>query len=141
MMGLGTMREINRRAAIRQAGRQKRPYRLADDDLGHFGKFHRLPTLPFLGYWMPEGFEMTRVFLVDSSGAGRPGEPPYTFKEFLGKIVPGRYYAVVEAGQLQVHIAEFVGEGDWPCEEVDLSGRATFSPSRLAEIANYRHQS
>jgi len=133
MMGLHTMRQLNREAAMRSAAKKKQPYPLAEDDKAAFDTRQRLP-FPYIGYWMPEGFTMTRVFFVDSSGFGRRGEPAYQIEEFLDRAVVGRFYAIVEAGQFQVHIGEFVREGDEP-DEVDLSGRATYGPEgMLAEM-------
>lgn len=129
MMGLNTMREINRQAAVRAAQQKKRPYLLQDDD-GYRMLQGRSFPFPHLGYWMPDGYTMTRVFFVDASGFGADCEPAYSIRQFTEKLVPGRYYAVVETGQFQVHVAEFVREGHEP-DEVDLSGRATYPPEGI----------
>jgi hypothetical protein len=134
MRGLQTLRAMNRATAIRAAQRQRRPYRIAEDDPHHFSQQPRI-RLPHLGFWQPEGYTMTRYFIVDEAGWGTEYEPGYSVAEFSRKLVPGRLYAVTRSARYRVWVAEFVEEGDEPCEEVDLSGRATFSPDRLlAEV-------
>ena len=64
---------------------------------------------PFLGDYVPKGWTRTEnTYFVDSSGWGGSGELALTLKQLLAKVVPGRGYAVVEAGQFQVYVAEYI---------------------------------
>jgi len=58
-----------------------------------------------------EQFEEVDRFFVDSSGWGQEDEPALTLGQFLKKIKAGRYYAIIEAGQFQVHVGEYVKKG------------------------------
>lgn len=53
-------------------------------------------------------FVETDRFFVDSSGWGTENEPALTINQFLKKVKAGRYYAIIEAGQFQVHVGEFI---------------------------------
>ena len=57
-------------------------------------------------------FVETDMFFVDSSGWGEEGDPALTLDQFLKKIKAGRYYAVIEAGQFQVFVGEYVLKGE-----------------------------
>ena len=65
---------------------------------------------PFVGDYVPKGWTRTEnVYFVDSSGWGSSSEPALTIQRFLEeKVIPGRGYAVVEAGQFQVYVAEYL---------------------------------
>ena len=66
-------------------------------------------SIPFIGEYVPRGWTRTAsTYFVDSSGFGGPGELALTFGQFLDKVIPGRGYAVVEAGQFQVYVAEYI---------------------------------
>jgi hypothetical protein len=57
---------------------------------------------------VPWGWELTgEEYFVDSSGFGSPGEPALTFDQFATKCTEGMGYAITEAGQFQVYIAEY----------------------------------
>ncbi len=53
-------------------------------------------------------FMETDRFFVDSSGWGQEGEPALTLSQFLKKIKAGKYYAIIEAGQFQVYVGEYI---------------------------------
>ena len=61
---------------------------LSDDDLERFVEVDR--------------------FFVDSSGWGEEGEAALTIGQFLKKVKVGKYYAVIEEGQFQVHVGEYI---------------------------------
>ena len=64
--------------------------------------------VPFLGNYVPKGYKRTGVVhFVDTSGFGSSGEPALTAEEFLSVLVPGKAYAMTEAGQFQAYVAEF----------------------------------
>lgn len=68
---------------------------------------------PFLGTYVPEGWEEVDRHFVDSSGLGAPDEPALTVGQFKDLTIqrmteyPGTGWAVVEAGQFQVYVGEF----------------------------------
>jgi len=71
----------------------------------------RRPTLqvPFLGDYVPEGFVPTEtVLFVDTSGFGGPFERALTVEQFVQALRPGYAYAMIEAGQFQAYVQEFV---------------------------------
>jgi hypothetical protein len=47
------------------------------------------------------------AYFVDASGFGSPGEPALTLEQFRDVLIPGYYYAVVEAGEFQVKVGVF----------------------------------
>lgn len=65
---------------------------------------------PFIGNYKPIGWKQIDVHFVDNSGFGSPSEPALTFEQFVSKVKKGHGYAIIETGQFQVHIAEFVKE-------------------------------
>ena len=71
-------------------------------------------TIPFLGDYVPEGWEVAgESYMVDSSGLGSEGEPALTIGKFARRLETlkksGENYglAIVEAGQFQVVIQEY----------------------------------
>ena len=57
---------------------------------------------------LSEQFEEIDSYFVDSSGFGREDEPALTVDQFLAKVKAGRFYAVTDIGQFQVHIGEYI---------------------------------
>ncbi len=55
-----------------------------------------------------EQFEEINRFFVDSSGWGIEGEAALTINQFLEKVKAGKYYAIIEAGQFQVYVGEYI---------------------------------
>lgn len=64
--------------------------------------------IPNLGKEKIKGWRLTQIYFVDSSGVGRVDEIALTFPQFLTKIKVGRAYGIIEAGQFQVNIGEYV---------------------------------
>lgn len=128
-MGVNVIREINRKRAVEAAQERLVPFTLEAEDLEEW-KNRGVPRFPFpfIGYHLPEGWELVRVLFCDASGFGSPREPAYSPGELVrDHLVAGRAYAVVESGQFQANLGEFVREGEYPDEdELDFSGRATF---------------
>ncbi len=52
-------------------------------------------------------FTEVNRFFVDASGWGQEGEPALTTDQFLKKVKAGKYYAIIEASQFQVHVGEY----------------------------------
>ena len=55
-----------------------------------------------------ERFVEVDRFFVDSSGWGEKGEAALTIGQFLKKVKAGKYYAVIEEGQFQVRVGEYI---------------------------------
>ena len=53
-------------------------------------------------------FEEVNRYFVDGSGWGQEDEPALTAEQFLKKIQKGKFYAIIECGQFQVNIGEYV---------------------------------
>jgi len=66
-----------------------------------------LQKMAFIGNYRPKGFKVVNEYFVDNSGFGAIDEPALSFEQFTGKVKEGHAYAIVEAGQFQVWIAEF----------------------------------
>ena len=71
------------------------------------GDFEAICPIPNLGTYIPEGWDKVNEYFVDSSGFGTEGEPALTIEQFKSKLIKGRGYAVIEAGQFQVYVGEF----------------------------------
>lgn len=117
MMSPGVIHDMDLKAA-RKAAREKRvPLVLEAEDIeilktqwpsGVLEKEGKCLQFPFLGTYIPRGWKRTgREFFVDSSGFGGPGEPALTFERFLEQVKPSHGYAITEAGQFQVYVAEY----------------------------------
>ena len=65
---------------------------------------------PDLGNYIPKGWKKVNEYFVDNSGFGQEGESALTAGQFQDNIKEGRGYAIVETGQFQVYIGEFVKE-------------------------------
>lgn len=110
MMDLATIHELSRRAASRAKRAHKvpwlaEPFEVERAKAGEVGRVN----IPFLGDYVPRAWKRTDrdLFFVDSSGFGSPSEPALTLPQFFCQMVPGCGYAVVEAGQFQVYVAEY----------------------------------
>jgi len=112
MMTGSAIRELSRRAARNAARRHKTPFLIEKEDIEDW-KAGRpsasARSIPFLGDYVPKGWKRTdrRPLFVDSSGFGSEGEPALTISRFLEALTVGMGYAVIEAGQFQVYVAEY----------------------------------
>ena len=113
MLSLGQIIEHSRQAAARAARIHAVPFRVEAEDLQDWtarlnndGRVHF--PFPFLGPYTPQGWHRTgREFFVDFSGMGSEGESALTVRAFTKKLCVGYAYAVTEAGEFQVYVAEF----------------------------------
>ncbi len=118
MMDLSTIRTLSREAAVEAHAERLEPLLYTEDT--------EIQRIPNLGDHRPDGWVLTRVFFVDSSGWGETGEGALTLEEFTEKLVVGRGYGLIQEGQFQCHIGEFAVEGE-ESEEVDIDHHAIFS--------------
>ncbi len=102
MYDLNTIKELNWWAGNKAKSNKLQPLiATCDKDPGIF-------RCPDLGNHTPKGWkEMTRYF-VDNSGLGSFNEPALTSSQFLERVKEGKGYAIVESGQFQVYIGEFI---------------------------------
>lgn len=107
MMTLAAIRAMAREAAALAASEGRVPFVVEAEDMEDFRRGVTFP-FPFLGDYVPRGWKQVNEYFCDSSGFGAPGEPALTREQFLGKITVGRAYAIVEAGQFQVYVGEFI---------------------------------
>lgn len=72
------------------------------------GRHPRL-LLHYIGDYVPKGYTPTDTLLfVDTSGFGDRSEPALTVDQFAAALRPGFAYAIVEAGQFQAYVQEFI---------------------------------
>ena len=102
MMSASTIEEIARDAAQIAEENGVEPLEYIDGDTPEV-----LQGMPFLGDYVPYGWEMEEEFFVDSSGFGQPGERALTYDQFAEKCKHGYGYGITQAGQFQVYIGEF----------------------------------
>ena len=121
MMDRATIRAMSADAAAEAAEEGRLPHTIIDAD--------DVRRAVMLGDHRPEGWTLLRVLFVDKSGWGQRGEAALSFDELTETVVPGRAYGIVDEGQFQMHLGEFVLTDEIPEEPVDMSGRATFSPA------------
>lgn len=123
MMDLRQIEQESRAAAKRAARQKREPLMVEKEDLELGVK--GISGIPFIGDYIPKGWrkvdiidewyggdeEMRGVyhagFFVDASGFGASYEPALTIDQFIEKMRPGYGYAVIEAGQFQVHVGVF----------------------------------
>ena len=119
MMSLQLIQQVSRDAAVKAAKQNKVPFTVEAEDLAAWrkgwlgGTARQKPfPFPFLGDYVPDGWrctERTSLF-VDSSGWGRDGEAALSIRQLLmgpGGLSVGKAYAIIEAGQFQLHLGEY----------------------------------
>jgi hypothetical protein len=103
MMSAAYIASESRRAARIAAAHGDKPVIWEEGDAE---SFHRFP-FPFIGNWRPRGYTLVDTLFCDSSGLGAEDEPALSVRQLLARLRPGYAYAVIEAGQFQVHLGEF----------------------------------
>lgn len=112
MLSLAQIHAEAVRAGARAAQKDRKPFIVWPEDLQLWqaqvanGGAPKFP-FPFIGDYVPAGWTKGQQFFVDSSGMGTEGEPALTIGQFVALVREGKGYAVVEAGEFQVYVAEF----------------------------------
>ena len=108
-MSLQQIESESRKAAAKAAKAKKTPFVVEAEDLTAWraGRFTSLP-FPFIGTYEPKGWTKIGESFVDASGFGSEGEPALTINQFINRLTAGHGYAIIEAGQFQVYIGEYV---------------------------------
>lgn len=113
MMSQSYIDEIAAEAAAEAEAEGLEPER-AESVLAHF-KSHGSFNIPFLGDYVPEGWERTTFepLFVDSSGFGSDNEPALSVRQFVRKLEEyskARDHialGIIEAGQFQLYVATY----------------------------------
>ncbi len=114
MMSPSYIAELSRQAARKAAREKKYPLLVEQGDIDACHLLlerGQLPHLgiPFIGDWRPRGYKpVGEPLFVDSSGFGSASEPALTQREFVARLRAGYAYAVIEAGQFQCYVQEFI---------------------------------
>lgn len=105
MYDLATIKSMNaeRGREARKAG--KEPFTITSES-----QISTMPPFPFpnIGSHRPKGWKLIEEYFVDSSGLGASDELALTTSQFKAKLKVGRAYAIIEEGQFQVRVGEFV---------------------------------
>ena len=106
MMGLGVIKRMNEAACERAREKRLVPYVVKNQNMK--------PPFPFpnFGDYRPQGWELIDEHFVDSSGFGRDDERALSVNQFREKLQAGHGYALIEQGEFQVFVGEFVRKED-----------------------------
>lgn len=108
MMNLRTIRLMSDSAARHAAKEKKLPY--VPFDAAEVDALAGFP-FPFLGEYVPPGWELVDRMFCDSSGFGLESEPALTaraVKEKLKQWLQAEYgYGILEAGPFQVYVGVY----------------------------------
>lgn len=112
MMSLATIAELSAKQAEVAARRNLKPYMVWPEDLVRWKAQHEAGTfrLPFpnIGDYRPVGYELVDTLFVDKSGWGADDEPALTVGQLLDRLQVNKAYAVIEEGQFQRYLGEFI---------------------------------
>ena len=110
MMGIEYIQALSNDAGVAARHQRLEPKVVADDPFLD----EELRSIPNLGDYVPEDWELVKTHFVDASGMGEEGEPALTFDQFKTKVRTVIAYEVeiygwglVEQGQFQVYIGQF----------------------------------
>lgn len=106
MMSLETIRRLSQDVAKCAAREGRRPLLIEQEDLPYVADL--IWHIPNLGSYVPRGFTLTRRLFVDKTGWGADNEPALTFAQFCREITADRAYAIIEEGEFQVYVGEFI---------------------------------
>jgi hypothetical protein len=105
MYSLETIKDMNEQRCDEAKKKKLQPFVISLKS-----QLAKMPPFPFpnFGDYRPKGWMMTRKFFVDSSGMGQEGEMALTVEQFIKQIKQFRGYAIIEEGQFQVYVGEFI---------------------------------
>jgi hypothetical protein len=108
MMGMGMIRDIQRKAAAKAARLHKVPFVVWPEDLQAWkAKAPDTFPFPFLGDYVPPGWEKVNELFCDSTGVGRDSELALSVRQLIDCLEEGKGYAVYEQGQFQAYIGVY----------------------------------
>lgn len=120
MLSYEYIRREQDKAARRAAREGLFPYSPASHELANDEElFEALRAIPFIGDYVPKGWEFIEGWTVDASGFGAPDEPALTQDQFLVRVRaelakhPNTGFAITESGQFQVFVGvyRYTGKG------------------------------
>jgi hypothetical protein len=111
MLSIDYIKQINQERAREAASENLEPFVYYNVD-----EVSEMIPFPFahIGDYRPEGWLLVDRHFVDSSGFGADDEPAMSLPQFVALLEervterPGTGWAVIEAGQFQVYVGEFV---------------------------------
>jgi hypothetical protein len=106
MMSPETISYLARKQARAAARNGRKPLIIEAEDLPRIADVIR--HIPNIGTYRPRGYVLVEHFMVDKSGFGRKDEPALTFAGLCRRVKAGMAYAIIEEGQFQVVVGEFV---------------------------------
>jgi hypothetical protein len=131
MLSIQYIRAESDRAAREAARAGKKPYVIYDEEEL---QATRSWPFPFIGHFVPKGWEKVEELFVDSSGFGSEDEPALTQRSFRAKLLEyvranETYgFAITEVGQFQCGVGVYKANGEKvhkPRRKIASSGRLT----------------
>ena len=117
MLSVDQIMSEQMKATVKAAAMKKLPFVVWPGDRERIQHGHAREAIPFLGKYVPFGWKRLADenddpvwYLVDSSGFGRADEPALTLDAFASILVEGHGYGIIEAGEFQVVVGEYVRE-------------------------------
>jgi len=106
MMGLELINQLSEKAAMEARKNNRLPVIYLGEESGL--EFCR--RIPNIGDYRPRFFKLVAAYMVDKTGMGDDSEPALTITTFCKRVEEKRpiYYAIIEEGQFQIVIGEFV---------------------------------
>jgi len=108
MMSLGAIIDLNEEIARKARKEKLQPCVVTQYDIDEAKAGRFTFSIPNLGYYKPKGWAKVKDYFVDKTGLGSDGEPALTFDKFIKQLVPGRAYGIIEEGEMQLYVGEFV---------------------------------
>ena len=105
MYDLATIKAMNAERGREAKKKGKEPFTITSES-----QIERMPPFPFpnIGSHRPAGWKLIAQYFVDSTGLGSPSELALTGEQFKEKLKVGHSYAIIEEGQFQLYVGEFV---------------------------------
>jgi len=105
MMSIEYIESMARQAGITAQDLGTVPHIIRDQN-----EIDSYPPFPFpaLGTYRPDGWELVDEIFADKSGLGTDDEPALSTRQLKARLKVGYGYAIIEEGQFQVYLGEFV---------------------------------
>lgn len=115
MFSLATIHALSAEAAAKAAQKRKQPFVVDQRDFAQgfnnwpqYGRRYPFCKFPNLGTYVPEGWKLDSYFQMDKSG--HDDGFSLGIDHGRAKLVVGHGYAIIEEGEFQVVIGDFVRE-------------------------------
>jgi len=116
MMSIESMMDMSRQIALDAQAEDKEP-------LDRITNFERMRSIPNLGDFRPAGWRLNRYMFCDKGFGDEEGRC-LSVKGLaeICKANPDRGYAIIEEGQFQMHVGEFVRDDTTEAEFESCGG-------------------